>query len=64
MKAPFTAYRVIRIDGWYDTDTTTPEEAGDTAAAALVTKAVSTAQFEGMKDGVEISDITDCGQSA
>lgn len=61
MKQPFTAYRVIRIDGWYDPTVTTLDEAGDTAAETLVSEATSSAQFEGGKDGVDISDIIDCG---
>lgn len=64
MKQLFTIYRVIRIDGQFDTDKT--ESAEDAVAEAMtqvISEALSNAQYNGEVNGVQITDITDCGES-
>lgn len=64
MKQLFTIYRVIRIDGQFDTDKT--ESAEDAVAEAMtqvISEALSNAQYNGEVNSVQITDITDCGES-
>lgn len=62
MKQPFTIYRVIRIDGQFDTDR---QEGAETAVERAVQKVIEDAMSHShtIEDGVEVTDITDCGES-
>lgn len=63
MKNSKTIYRIIRIDFEYDPDKYTEKEAETAASNTLVSSALA---FEDERDGrdiLEITDITDCGES-
>ena len=61
MKQPFTVYRTIRIDGQFDTEKTeTAEEAIDIAVTKVIDDAL--AHTHTVENGVEISDIINCGE--
>ncbi len=64
MKQPITLYRVVRIDASYDPSVTSREAAIDEAVSQVVAEARSNAQYNGEQDGVEVIDVTDCGESA
>lgn len=61
-KQPFTIYRVIRIDGQFDTS---KQDDADEAIELAIQKVISDAlsHFHTIEDGVEVTDITDCGDS-
>lgn len=60
-KKPFTIYRTIRIDGEYDTaKVNSANDALETAIAKALNDARSHTYT--VEDGVEVSDITDCGE--
>lgn len=63
MKKQFTAYRVIRIDGTYDTNETDLETAIEDAVEMVIAEAKSNALYNGEQDGVSVEDVTDCGES-
>ena len=56
-------YRVIRIDLRYDPSVKTQEEAADEATEQVMAEARSNALFNGEQNGVEVTDVTDCGES-
>lgn len=62
MKQPFTIYRVIRIDGQFDTDR---QEGAEAAVERAVQKVIEDAMSHShtIEDGMEVTDITDCGES-
>lgn len=59
---PFTIYRTIRIDGQFDTS---KYDGVDDIVAAAVQKVIedTLAHIHTVEDGVEITDVTDCGES-
>ena len=59
---PFTIYRTIRIDGQFDTS---KYDGVDEVVAAAVQKVIddALAHIHTVEDGVEITDVTDCGDS-
>lgn len=59
---PFTIYRTIRIDGQFDTS---KYDGVDEVVAAAVQKVINKtlARIHTVEDGVEITDVTDCGDS-
>ena len=61
-KESFTVYRTIRIDGQYDTD---KKDSVDAAIETAVQKTIHDALSHShtIEDGVEVTDITDCGDS-
>ena len=61
---PFSLYRIIRIDGQYDPAAVSEQEAGAAALESFLAEARSNAMYNGEQDGMEITDITDCGESA
>ncbi len=61
-KQPFTIYRTIRIDAEYDTDKqTNPEELASEITGMVVSRA--SAHNHTIEEGIQITDITDCGES-
>lgn len=62
MNTPFTIYRTIRIDGQYDD---TRHEDVNGAVEEAVAKVLNDARSHThtIEDGIEITDITDCGES-
>lgn len=63
MKQFFTIYRVIRIDGEFDTEKIDDAEQ---AVQASIEKVLSDAMSHThtVENGIQITDITDCGESA
>lgn len=61
MKKPFTIYRTIRIDGEFDTRKC---DSADEAVEAAVAKILNDARAHRhtIEDGIEVTDITDCGE--
>lgn len=61
-KQPFTIYRVIRIDGQFDTS---KQESADGTIELAIQKVINDALSHShtIEDGVEVTDITDCGDS-
>ena len=59
---PFTIYRTIRIDGQFDTS---KYDGVDELVAAAVQKVIdkTLTRIHTVDDGVEITDVTDCGDS-
>lgn len=61
MKQAFTIYRVIRIDGMYDTNKI---DDASQAVQEAVTKVVADANAHNhtIENGIKITGITDCGE--
>ena len=61
-KQSFTIYRVIRIDGQFDTS---KNDSVNNAVEAAVNKVINDAlaHRHTIEDGIEITDVTDCGES-
>lgn len=61
-KQSFTIYRIIRIDGQFDTS---KNDNVDDAVEAAVNKVINDAlaHRHTIEDGIEITDVTDCGES-
>ena len=59
----FSIYRVVRIDGTYDADQKSLNEAADEAISMVIAEAKSNALYNGEQDGVSVSDVEDCGES-
>ena len=61
-KQSFTIYRIIRIDGQFDTS---KNDSVDDAVEAAVNKVINDAlaHRHTIEDGIEITDVTDCGES-
>ena len=61
-KQMFTVYRIIRIDGQFDTS---KNDSVDDAVTTAVDKVINDAlaHRHTIEDGVEITDVTDCGES-
>lgn len=63
MKQLFTIYRVIRIDGEFDTDKIDDaEQAVQAGIEKVISDAIS--HTHTVENGIQITDITDCGESA
>lgn len=60
---PFTTYITVRIDGQYDPGKIDVERAVETAVSHVIAEARSTAEFEGGHAGLEITDVTNCGEA-
>ena len=60
--APFTVYRIIRIDGQFDTD---KHESVDQAVENAIAKVINDAMAHShtIEDGIQITDVTDCGEA-
>ena len=62
MKQPFTIYRIVRIDGQFDTEKhESVDEAITEATQKVINDALSHKQT--IDNGIEITDIVDCGES-
>lgn len=59
-RKPFTAYRVIRIDGEYNPARHDEAEAAESA----VTEIINGANTHSIVDGVRVTAVADCGESA
>lgn len=57
VKTPFSIYRIVRIDGTYDTDTHSEE----TLKANILEALNNLPNYK--NDDIEISAILDCGES-
>lgn len=62
MKKPFTIYRIIRIDGTYD-DARGQNEQEITDEATQKVIADCNSHNHTIENGIEIEDITDCGEA-
>lgn len=61
-KHTLTIYRTIKIDAEYDTDKqTNPEELASEIASMVVSRA--SAHNHTIEEGIQITDITNCGES-
>lgn len=60
---PFTTYITVRIDGQYDPNMIDVENAVDAAVSRVIAEARSTAEYEGGHEGLEITDVTNCGEA-
>lgn len=60
---PFTTYITVRIDGQYDPNMIDVENAVDAAVSRVLADAQSTAEFDGHNNGVEITDVVNCGEA-
>ena len=59
----FTTYITVRIDGQYDPSRIDMEEAIETAVDRVIAEAQSNAEFDGDDEGLEITDIVNCGKN-
>ncbi len=60
---PFTTYITVRIDGQFDPEKTDVESAVDAAVSRVIAEAQSAAEYEGGHGGLEITDVTNCGEA-
>ena len=60
-KSPFTIYRIIRIDGEFNPERMSTEEAFDYAITKVVSDAK--AHMHTIENGLQITGIQDCGES-
>lgn len=60
-RQPITIYRVIRIDAQYDPNKLEQKEAIEHAVQKAVSDAL--AHKHTIENGIEVTDITDCGES-
>ena len=62
MKQPFTIYRVIRIDGQFDPDRI---DNAEQLVAETMAKVINDANAHNhtIENSIEITEITDCGDS-
>ena len=60
---PFTTYITVRIDGQYDPSRIDVEDAVETAVSRVIAEAQSNAEFDGDNEGLEITDIVNCGEA-
>lgn len=60
---PFTTYITVRIDGQYDPSRIDVEDAVETAIDRVIAEAQSNAEFDGDDEGLEITDIVNCGEA-
>lgn len=60
---PFTTYITVRIDGQYDPSRIDVEDAVETAVSRVIAEAQSNAEFDGDNEGLEITDIINCGEA-
>ena len=60
-KPSFSCYRVIRIDGTYDPERMDLEQARTAASEKVVSDAL--AHIHTVENGLQITDIADCGES-
>ena len=60
---PFTTYITVRIDGQYNPSRIDVEDAVETAVSRVIAEAQSNAEFDGDNEGLEITDIINCGEA-
>lgn len=60
---PFTTYITVRIDGQYNPSKIDVEDAVETAVSRVIAEAQSNAEFDGDNEGLEITDIINCGEA-
>ena len=60
---PFTTYITVRIDGQYDPSRIDVEDAIETAVSRVIAEAQSNAEFDGDNEGLEITDVINCGEA-
>ena len=60
---PFTTYITVRIDGQYNPSRIDVEDAVETAVSRVIAEAQSNAEFDGDNEGLEITDVINCGET-
>ena len=60
---PFTTYITVRIDGQYNPSRIDVEDAVETAVSRVIAEAQSNAEFDGDNEGLEITDVINCGEA-
>ena len=60
---PFTTYITVRIDGQYNPSKIDVEDAVETAVSRVIAEAQSNAEFDGDNEGLEITDVINCGEA-
>lgn len=64
MKQTKTIYRVVRIDFEYDGDRFDEEHAATAASNIAISNALAYEDERDDDNGIRITDLTDCGESA
>lgn len=59
----FTTYITIRIDGQFDPTVVDVETAVENAVEQVISAAQSDAKYNGMIEGLAVTDITNCGEA-